>query len=408
MADVDKACSRMDKVVMIWFGRDQMLLQTWVLMKKIPDQTQATIGIDTRTLEPCIRFNPNFINSLNDEVLEKVMANLCLKLLLRHPTSRLRDPMEITALASDMVVNPIVIKDLPNIDGIRDVMPTNKMFGFPDGETFEDYHRSALMDLEDVSDNIVSKFGKRETDKLPDMDDEGYIKFKSQKAAIKEMMDPRSDTNKNWQEHKILDADITNLVNMNRGDLKAWGTYTGQAISEIVTANTPKISWKEVLRRFSTSVQTMKTIASRKKVNRRFDLDAPGRRRIFKTKVIFAIDCSGSMSDEDLKEGFAVINSICRHAEITYLLFDTEIKAVETKFKTARDTFKVLGRGGTDFELVCQYANEHSADGLIIYTDGGAAAPTMPKKTKVLWLLTNNKLKAPVDWGFHAYLDRAA
>ena len=97
-----------------------------------------------------------------------------------------------------------------------------------------------------------------------------------------------------------------------------------------------------------------------------------------------------------------------RHAEITYLLFDTEIKAVETKFKTARDTFKVLGRGGTDFELVCQYANEHSADGLIIYTDGGAAAPTMPKKTKVLWLLTNNKLKAPVDWGFHAYLDRAA
>ena len=114
------------------------------------------------------------------------------------------------------------------------------------------------------------------------------------------------------------------------------------------------------------------------------------------------------MSDDDLKEGFAVINSICRHAEIIYVLFDTEIKLVETKFRNAKDNFKVLGRGGTDFELVCRYADEHSADGLIIYTDGGAAAPIPPKRTKVLWLLTNNKLKAPVTWGFHAHLDRTA
>lgn len=407
MADVDKAISRMDKVVMLWFGRDQMLLQTWVLMRKIPDPSQTTVGIDTRSIEPCIRFNPNFINSLNDEVLEHIMANLCLKLLLRHPTSRLRDPAEITALASDIVVNPIVMKDMPNIDGIREVMPTSKMFKLAENETFEEYFRNCMEDLEETTDLIISKFGKR-SDAIPKTDDDGYVIFESQKFAIKEMMDPRSDTNKNWQEHKMLDADITNLVNGNRGDLKAWGSYTGQALSQIVAANTPKISWREILRRFNTSVQSMATLPSRRKVNRRFDLDAAGRRRVFKTKVIFAVDCSGSMSDDDLKEGFAVINSICRHAEIIYVLFDTEIKLVETKFRNAKDNFKVLGRGGTDFELVCRYADEHSADGLIIYTDGGAAAPIPPKRTKVLWLLTNNKLKAPVTWGFHAHLDRTA
>jgi predicted metal-dependent peptidase len=102
-----------------------------------------------------------------------------------------------------------------------------------------------------------------------------------------------------------------------------------------------------------------------------------------------------------------VINSVCRHAEIEYVLFDTEIKLVEKKMKKAKDKFKIKGRGGTDFEMMCRYADKNKADGMIIFTDGYAPAPNPPKSCKVLWLLTNKQNKPPVDWGFVAHLDRA-
>ena len=142
------------------------------------------------------------------------------------------------------------------------------------------------------------------------------------------------------------------------------------------------------------------------KVNRRYDLMYPGYRRKYKSKVIFAIDVSGSMTDDDLKEGFAVVNSVCKHATIEYLLFDWDIKTIEKKLHRAKKTFKVTGRGGTNFEPVMKYAEENNADGIIIFTDGLAQAPTKPKTMKVLWLMAEKDQKPPVDWGFIATLDR--
>jgi predicted metal-dependent peptidase len=237
-------------------------------------------------------------------------------------------------------------------------------------------------------------------------DDDGFQKVGSQKEGLKKMMDPRGETNKNWGENDVLDADVQNMVNERKGSSKMWGKFTADFMNDIVAANTPKISWKEILRRFNTSVVTTNTIGTRKKANRRFDLDAPGKRRVYTTKIIFAVDVSGSMSDDDLAEGFAVINSVCRHADIEYVLFDTEIKLVEKKMKKAKDKFKIKGRGGTDFEMMCRYADKNKADGMIIYSDGYAPAPNPPKNCKVLWLLTGKDNKPPVDWGFAAHLSR--
>lgn len=438
MADLNKAKKRMDKIVVNWFVQDPMLLGAWSLVEKIPDKNTKTIGIDTRSQPPSILFNPNFINSLNDEVLEHILANQCFKLLLRHPTTRLKKPKEVASLSSDITVNQMAMKNLPNIDGIFDVIPMPDKFKLEKNQWFEKYFRDLMDKLEDSNEQVNKMFGQKgqsqpqpgqgQSDEGggsgneegegegqssggegqdPNKDEDGYSKVGSQKDAIKEMMDPRGDTNKNWGENDVLDADVQNMVNERKGSSKMWGKFSADFMNDIVAANTPKISWKEIIRRFNTSVVTTNTISTRKKANRRFDLDAPGRRRVYTTKIIFAVDVSGSMSDEDLAEGFAVINSVCRHAEIEYVLFDTEIKLVEKKMKKAKDKFKIKGRGGTDFEMMCRYADKNKADGMIIFTDGYAAAPNPPKSCKVLWLLTNKQNKPPVDWGFVAHLDRA-
>jgi predicted metal-dependent peptidase len=143
------------------------------------------------------------------------------------------------------------------------------------------------------------------------------------------------------------------------------------------------------------------------KLNRRYGLNAPGYRRQYTTEVVFAIDSSGSMSDEDLAEGFAVVNSGCRHAKVHYILFDTEITMEETNVRKAKRTFKVTGRGGTNFQKVIDYADKMKADGLIIYTDGCAPAPSKPNHSrKVLWLMSKKEQKPPVDWGYVTHLNR--
>ena len=85
--------------------------------------------------------------------------------------------------------------------------------------------------------------------------------------------------------------------------------------------------------------------------------------------------------------------------------FDTEIKSVEKKIKKARKTFKVTGRGGTDFQAIMDYAEKSGADGLVISTDGYAPAPRQPR-CKVLWLMNKKEEKPPCNFGYVAFLDR--
>ena len=417
MADIRKAEQRMDKIVANWYLDDFMMLGAWSFVEKIPSKDQKTMGIDTRCIPPVVTYNPNFINACSDEVLEAIMASECLKLLLRHPTSRLKSPKQIAGLSSQITVDQLIMKNLVNTNGLKDVIPVPSDYKLPADLYYEEYFRQLMDKVEQTEQNISKQFGQQpgggngedesEGDGENNKDEDGYSKVPNEKDGVKDYMDPRGTNNANWGDNDILDAEIEQFVNNSKGSSKLWGKYTGDAMGSIVAANTPKISWKEVVRRFNTSVQTSKQVGTRMKPNRRFDLDAPGRRRVYTTKILFAVDASGSMSDEDVAEGFAVINAVCRHATIHYMLFDTEIKQVETKLKRAQKEFKISGRGGMEPEPVLKYVDEHKYDGLVVYSDMFFSGDlTRPKHTKVLWLGTKKDSNPPVDWGFRANLDR--
>ena len=420
MADIRKAELRMDKIVANWYLDDYMMLGAWSFVEKVPSKSQKTMGIDTRQIPPVINYNPNFINACSDEVLEAMMASECLKLLLRHPTARIKTPKEVAGLSSQITVDQLIMKNLVNTDGLKGVIPMPSDYKLPNDSFYEEYFRQLMDRLEEVEKNVQKQFGQtpppqpgqngdssNPDDKDPNTDSDGYSTFSSQKDAVKNYMDPRMGGTEGWGDNDLLDAEVENFVNNTKGSSKLWGKYSGDAMGQIVAANTPKISWKEVVRRFNTSVQTSKQVGTRMKPNRRFDLDAPGRRRVYTTKILFAVDASGSMSDEDVAEGFAVINSVCRHAEVHYMLFDTQIKNIETKLKRAQKTFKIGGRGGTDPGPVLKYVDEHRYDGLVVYSDMYfSSEQPKPRKTKVLWLGSAKGSPNTVSWGFHAKLDR--
>lgn len=416
---IAKAERKMEKVMLEWFCEDPVMLGAWCIVDKIADPNQETIGIDSRTTPPVVKYNPNFIAALTQEQLECVLASEGFKILLRHPTTRLQSPKTISSLASQITVDQLI---MGNPLGINDEFPVPQKFDLEPGSFFEDYFRKLMDKLPQVKKQLISMFGDPKDGKgqqgqgggKPEegqgkgkpQDGKDYKEYKDTKDALKDYFDPNGTSAKDWGKNDLFDAEVNQMINEKKGSTKDWGKFTGNAMGDVVAANSPKISYRDVLRRFNVSVLSAQSITSRMKVNRRYDLDAPGYRRQYKSKVIFAIDSSGSMSDEDLAEGFAVINSICKHAEIEYILFDTEIKAIEKKVRKAKKAFKVSGRGGTDFDAVCKYAEEHRSDGLIIYTDGYANAPPKPKGVKVLWLLSKKEQKPPVEWGLRATLDR--
>ena len=116
-----------------------------------------------------------------------------------------------------------------------------------------------------------------------------------------------------------------------------------------------------------------------------------GSRQSFTTKLLFAVDISGSVSSYALKNAFSILNTFFKYGieEIAVICFDTQIKGEKLTFKKARKEVTVCGRGGTNFNAVIDYLNQDdSYDGVIIFTDGYAPSPISPRnrKTKILWL----------------------
>ena len=77
-------------------------------------------------------------------------------------------------------------------------------------------------------------------------------------------------------------------------------------------------------------------------------------------KLLIAVDSSGSISQEDLENFFSIINRFFKYGakEIKVIVFDTQITQ-EMDFKKARESLKIKGRGGTDFQAAIDYY-EHS------------------------------------------------
>jgi predicted metal-dependent peptidase len=426
MADLDKAKERIDSVIFKLWRKDNVIFGALCLLDKIPDPNFETMGIDVENSDRVsLRYNPNFINSISLERLELVLVIEGFRVLLRHCTTRLREPGNISQLASSLAINQLMNADLEKlIQGLDEITPSPAKFGLEPNGAYEEYYRGLLEKAEKTNQTIqkiwnsmsdkekqdfvnksVEDYNNEMDQRDEKADSNGYQEFENEMDAMKAHTNPNGNSNQKWGKNNGFDANVKAFVDKVRNKTRQWGKYTGTAQGQILTAIDPKVDHRDIIRRFSTSVITGKTIISRMKINRRFDIDRPGYRRLYQPSVIFAIDVSGSMTDEDLAYGLSTINKLLHFAKIMFVQFDTEIKSIENNFNKARKTFKIHGRGGTDFEQIMNLADKENVDGVIIYTDGYASPPHQPK-CKVLWLMSQKDLKPPVNFGYVVHLDR--
>ena len=401
-----------------------------------------------------IEYNPELIAPMTDHQLRALLSVELIRILLKHPYSRqpLGCPGLVLKMASDMVIAPAY-----NLSWAGLTLPED--FDLPAGQHFEWYaNRLSVMglhmdgpapsegdscaDSEKGEGNAVASQepSEKQDEELtgggssthaeqseqgenaggsspggesPTRNDENSAAIEGQQGATDGQegtsgggsssspespqatlnADPSQDYTSLWEEDAFMGQQITDIIH----STTQWGSLPGGMVELIQKAAEGRIDYRNALRAFRSSILSQKRHLTRMYPSRRFGFEQMGSRYEFTTRLLVAIDTSGSVGSEELGRYYRIITTFFKYGiqEIDVLMFDADVQGEPVTLKEAqkgKQTFEVKGRGGTSFQAPVNYvANHPDYDGLIIMTDGYAPVPSVPAflKTKLLWVIDN-------------------
>ena len=389
------ALERIHKEVEQWFLTDPLLFTVYCSHRlTINPNMQCPL----RSGQGRIEYNPPQVDQLSNTQLKAMLTVEMVRILLKHPYSRQPSGCSGIALkmASDMVISPAY-----NMAWAGLAHPDN--FGLPVGQHFEWYaHRLSLMDIpheavtSEERDGEQTDTGNTEDsgqDENPSTDAQDSEQTAINDANQQEGSDASQDYTSLWEEDVFMNQELTSIIN----GTTHWGCLPGSMVELIQKATEGKIDYRNALRAFRASILSQKRHLTRMRPSRRFGFEQMGSRYEFTTRLLVAIDTSGSVGSNGLARYFRILTTFFKYGiqEIDVLMFDTVVQGklmTLTEAKKNKQTFEVKGRGGTSFQVPIDYVTAHpDYDGLIILTDGEAPVPKVPAllRAKILWVIDN-------------------
>ena len=377
------------------------------------DENCATAATNGRR----IYFGPRFLDALSDSELDFVMMHEILHVVLLHVLRGEELDNDCFNTACDTVVNSIIMLERGQTQAIK-----LKKFGevihlAPDGK------EGRLYTAEEIYEMLTPK--KRKTVQKA-ASAEGRAVKEQGKISDKE---PFADDHTRWgtimeEETVLRDVWIKNVMDAAEAislhnNLKGRGVLPAFVKRIIDRLKNPQIDWRTILNDF---IQEEINDYSFFPPDRRFD-DSPFFLPDFNEKdeqirnILFMIDTSGSMSDEEVtaaySEVYGAIEQFGGKLRGKLGFFDAAI-IEPIPFESANELklIKAAGGGGTDFMIIFEYVARYMEDDLpasiIIMTDGFAPFPEkrLANGIPVLWLLCNNEVQPP--WGKVARISPSA
>jgi predicted metal-dependent peptidase len=312
-------------------------------------------------------WNREFLDSLTDAELQFVMAHECMHPMMDHCYRRHgRDPRKWNA-AGDYVINQHLTEE--------------KIGRMPEGALLDN---SLFKAGDGITDNIYnllpSDYGDGRGDPLDVLfDAEGSPAEQEEQAG----------------EWKIRAAQAAQAAKM-AGKLSAG---LQRLVGEILD---PKLDWREVLRNFLVKAKTDERSYSRP--NRRFasqGIYAASRNGEQMGPVVFAVDCSGSISEKILNEFAAEVKAAhqdCRPVELHVVYFDSEVAHHDVFLPDDELVIKPHGGGGTAFSPVFRFLEDKDIEPVacVFLTDLYCSDFGVPTPYPTLWV-SNGADQAP--WG---------
>jgi predicted metal-dependent peptidase len=216
---------------------------------------------------------------------------------------------------------------------------------------------------------------------------------------------PKKGRGQSSEEHKQQVRDwIRNAICEAHATAKNQGSMPAGMERIIMGHLKPKVNWLQALR------QRLRFGASRK-ASRDITWTVPNRRflgasYIFPSfigpdspKIAFAIDTSGSMSEDDLKQAIAELEDIRKQFNARVYFLDCDAGVYESRWISPYEPLPALqGGGGTDFAPVFSHLIENriQPDYCVMFTDGyGNFGSDPTQKFDVLWVITNQEVNPP-------------
>ena len=351
-----------------WFITEPPLFSV-LCLHELVQNTQMSCPL--RSGRKKLEYNPDIVREMSDDGLEEALRAEAVRLLLKHPYERRPEgcSQKAMGLGSNLVVGD-------NYKHPRFRIETPEDFGLKTGMSYEWYAR--MVEQQESSGGQGGNDG----------DDDGQQGTSDKHRDLAEL----------WDEDELTVQMINEVISTT----KSWGSLGGNFAELLQASLKAKINWRNIFAGFRASIISSKRKLTRMKPNRRTGFDNMGSVRRFDTKLLVAVDVSGSISTESLKYFYGVINSAFRYGfeSIDVIQFDCGVRAVHNLKKVIKDV-AIVGRGGTSFQEPIDYAHENGYDGLVVLTDGYAPEPTIPDgfKTGILWVCENEScLKQHKKW----------
>ena len=345
------------------------IIQHWFIQEPALFQVICTHDLEVNTQMACpvrsgrrrIEYNPDYLAEMTDEGLEEALRTEAIRILLKHPYERKPDGCSQQAIA---LGSNVVVGDNYQYASFRIEKPAD--YELPSGMAYEWYSRK-IQEL------------------LPPGGGTGQDSGEGGDSEASKAAERSRDLSELWDEDELTVALINGVIE----GCTSWGSLAGAFAEKLKASTRAKINWRNVFSGFRASILSSRRKLTRMRPNRRTGFENMGSIRRFDTRLLVAVDVSGSISSESLSYFYGVINSAFRYGfeSVDVIQFDCGVRVVQNLKKVMRDV-AVIGRGGTSFQEPIEYAHENGYDGLLILTDGYAPEPWLPDnmRCKIIWV----------------------
>tara|TARA_B100000745_G_scaffold244919_1_gene167090 strand:+ start:1444 stop:2571 length:1128 start_codon:yes stop_codon:yes gene_type:complete len=322
-----------------------------------------------------IRYNPEFLQGQTVSQFAGLMAHECWHVAYQHLARRgSRDPI-IWNCAGDYIINSML---------------TKAGFEIPTGGLLDKkYNPEDDWSTDTVYEDLMKEGKDFDTETL--------------------MLDLREGGE--GKQGIELDSKITNIIVRARTQAQMAGKAAGEIPDEIERMIdellNPKLPWPVILNRFLD--QRVREEYSWARKNRRYPSDTylPSLHSYGLGHLTFAIDTSGSISDEEMQEMLSEIKGVQQvfnPEHMTIIDCDSEIHQIHDVDQTTDIlSLNFHGGGGTRFQPVLDYVAEHPTQALIYFTDLYGESDLDPVEYPVLWICNSDH--EPATIGETVYVD---
>ncbi len=387
------------KIAEEWFLKEPLLFGVYCTHKLTENRKMK---IPFRCGRMRIEYNPELLEKMDGKQIADLLKIEVVRIILKHPYQRMPvcPNFAALALASDITIQDSTIKDSASFfSSPKTKLRSPADFDLPNGLCYEEYYAKLLNKLrEQLKDFSLTLMEKSEAEDS-DAEDSKAALQNGEAAEDDEESDENGfmasfQTAELWEENdeaaETVNAEIEKAQTSN-----SWGSISGDLKQIIEASLVIQMDYRRMLSMFRASILSSKRKLTRMKPNRRYGFSYMGSQSDFTTGLLVAVDTSGSISDEALKQFFSIVNRFFKYGikTIDVIQFDAELKEEVLSLKKAKSKVEITGRGGTDFQPAIDYYEKHKMyDGLIVFTDGYAEIPKLSGySAKILWVLTSRQ-----------------